>query len=348
MNLNSVDRIVNALLYEGYILYPYRASSVKNHLRFNFGVVYPRSYAESQSGNDIWSMQTQCLASGGPSASVEICVRFLRIVDRTVGDYGESGEEPLRTLRSLEVAGHVHESWQEAVECRVDLPLCTIEDLSSKPIRHQFSFQQEREQEILRDADGSVKGAIVRTREALHGEIEASAEAVPGESTSSDAWRITVRIVNTATLPPGTETRRELALPYSMISTHTLLGINDGEFISLLEPPSHLHKVASECRNEGTWPVLAGDAGHRDTVLSSPIFLYDYPAIAPESPGDLFDATEIDEILTLRVLTMSDQERKEARRIDERARRILDRAEMVSEEQFSKLHGTFRGTGGTE
>ena len=339
MNFHSVDRIVNTLLYEGYILYPYRASSVKNHLRFNFGVVYPRPYAESQSGNDAWSMQTQCLASGDADASFEICVRFLRIVDRVVGKCGESPNELFRGLPRLQVDGQLHESWQEAVECRIDLPTCPAATLCASPLRHAFFFPREQAREILRDAQGSLAGAIVRTREAMQGVVEASAEKLP-----NGAWRLTVRIVNTAEMPSGSEARRELALPYSLISAHTVLGINKGEFISLLESPAEFRDAASACRNEGTWPVLAGDAGQRDTMLSSPIIFYDYPAIAPESPGDLFDSTEIDEILTLRVMTMSDQEKLEARRIDDRARRILERADLLDPEQFSKLHGTFRGT----
>lgn len=341
MNLSSVDRIVNALLYEGYILYPYRASSVKNRARFNFGVVHPRAYAESQSGNDAWTMQTQCLASGSSGTSVEIWVRFLRIVDRVVGECGESLREPFQARPAIQVDGQIYESWQEAIECRIELPLLSIGRLCSAPFRHEFSLRKERQQEWLYDERGQVAGAIVRSRKALQGVIEAHAEVVPG-----GAWRITVKIVNTTGLPGAEGNRREAALPYSLISAHTVLGIRDGEFISLLEPSAEFQDAAAACRNEGTWPVLAGEAGQRDTILSSPIILYDYPAVAPESPGDLFDSTEIDEILTLRVLTMSEQEKQEARRIDERARRILERADLLDPEQFSKLHGTFRDMGG--
>ena len=78
-------------------------------------------------------------------------------------------------------------------------------------------------------------------------------------------------------------------------------------------------EAAAACRNVGTWPVLAGEAGERDTVLSSPIILYDYPQIAPESPGDLFDGAEIDEILSLRILTL-DRRRKERHAPQRRAR----------------------------
>ena len=64
MNTKSIDAIANAVLYEGYMLYPYRPSSVKNRQRFNFGVLYPRSYSEAQAGSDAWSKQTECLVEG--------------------------------------------------------------------------------------------------------------------------------------------------------------------------------------------------------------------------------------------------------------------------------------------
>ncbi|MEO7142957.1 MAG: hypothetical protein ABI165_05575, partial [Bryobacteraceae bacterium] len=235
----------------------------------------------------------------------------------------------------------IQESWQEAVECRVDLPACSIAALSSAPLRHEFFLPRESGDEILRDAQGRVTSVFLRTREEIRGVIEARADAVPGAS------RVTVRIANTTSLAFGNVNGREAALAHSLISTHTVLGIEDGEFISLLEPPPELREAAAGCRNEGAWPVLVGAPGERDTLLSSPIILYDYPAIAPESPGDLFDGTEIDEILTLRVLTMTDAEKEEARRTDDRARRILERAESLSAEQFSKLHGILREPGGS-
>ena len=79
-------------------------------------------------------------------------------------------------------------------------------------------------------------------------------------------------------------------------------------------------------------------------MLSSPIILYDYPQIAAESPGDLFDSTEIDEILSLRIMTLSDEEKAEIRAGDEQARRILERTESLPPEQFMKLHGALART----
>jgi len=93
----------------------------------------------------------------------------------------------------------------------------------------------------------------------------------------------------------------------------------------------------------GTWPVLVGNEGDFDTLLSSPIILYDYPQIASESAGDLFDGTEIDEILALRILTLTEDEKNEMRNSDDRARRILERTEALPMEHFMKLHGALRG-----
>ena len=114
--------------------------------------------------------------------------------------------------------------------------------------------------------------------------------------------------------------------------------------MSLLDPPAEYGAAAKACKNIGCWPVLFGEeAKHEnDAMLSSPIILYDYPRIAPESRGDLFDGTEIDEILTLRIQAMTDEEKAEMRNIDEHARRILERTEMMPPDHLLQMHGTMR------
>ncbi len=129
----------------------------------------------------------------------------------------------------------------------------------------------------------------------------------------------------------------------SLISAHLIVGVQKGEFVSLLDPPGNLSDIAANCRNIGAFPVLVGEEGQRDTMLASPIILYDYPQIAPESAGDLFDGTEIDEILSLRIMTMTDEEKVEMRQSDERARQMLERTETLPVEQLMKLHGVLRG-----
>jgi hydrogenase maturation protease len=101
-------------------------------------------------------------------------------------------------------------------------------------------------------------------------------------------------------------------------------------------------EVAHACVQEGCWPVLVGREGSHDTLLASPIILYDYPQIAPESPGDLFDGCEIDEILTLRILTMTDAEKTEAAGADPRVAALLRRTEALSEDDMAKMHGALR------
>jgi len=81
-------------------------------------------------------------------------------------------------------------------------------------------------------------------------------------------------------------------------------------------------------------------------VLGSPIILGDYPEIAAESPGQLFDSAEIDEILTLRIMTMTHEEKIAARGgTDPRAAAIIDRSDGMAPEVFERLHGVLRDEG---
>jgi hypothetical protein len=124
-----------------------------------------------------------------------------------------------------------------------------------------------------------------------------------------------------------------------------VLRLAGGEFLSLTDPPADAAAEAARCENRGTWPVLAGEPGDRSTLLSSPIILPDHPEIAPESPGDLFDAAEIDQLLTLSILSMTDEERRQMREADPRTRAILERTERLSPDDLMKLHGTIREHG---
>ncbi len=306
MNVALVDKIVNAVLYEGYILYPYRASAVKNNQRWNFGVVYPRAYAEAQLGADSWTMQTECLAAGHALTSLDGRVRFLRIVDRIGGSAAP---------------------WQEAVECDVPLPVARLADLAAEPQRHLFALP----------GAGKTEDGITRTQQPIEGAIDVSAVEV-----QDGLFLVRVCISNLTALDGEHRESREFALPISFVSTHTILTIQGGEFISLADPPEEFRDAVPQCKNVGTWPVLVGAPGEHDTLLSSPIILYDYPEIAPESPGDLFDGTEIDEILTLRILTMTEEEKREMHGLDDRARRILERTESLPAEHFMKMHGALR------
>ena len=148
---------------------------------------------------------------------------------------------------------------------------------------------------------------------------------------------------NATSLPSGAEAKRDEALPLSFVSAHLLLGITGGEFVSLLDPPEAYRASVAACSNQGVFPVFAGEEPDRSLMFCSPIILYDYPKIAPESEGDFFDGTEMDEMLTLRVLTLTDAEKQEMQNGDPRARRILERTEALTSDAMLKAHGVIRG-----
>jgi hypothetical protein len=349
VNVKLVEEIANAVLYEGYMLYPYRPSSIKNRQRWNFGVVYPRAYSELQKGTDAWFMQTECLAMASAPAELKIKVRFLQAVARTIGELkaplnewplgAQKDHEPGFTIvETLEVEEKILQSWQEAIEREIVVPCISVTGSESSQRSCVFAFPGEREIQPVHDRDGRIVGVIVRTREPIAVNVEVAAECV-----RDGLFKISTRILNVSVAGNPDSASRDEALMHSLLSAHTILCIDRGEFVSHIDPPVLLKDAASGCNNVGTWPVLAGDAGERDCMLSSPIILYDYPQIAPESPGDLFDGTEIDEILALRILTLTEDEKHEMRHSDDRSRQILERTEAMPAEHFMKLHGVLRG-----
>jgi hydrogenase maturation protease len=344
MNLDCVERIAEAVLYEGYMQYPYRASAVKNQQRWNFGVLYPRSYSEEQSGSEAWMMQTECLLHADLSTRLMIEIRFLQIVNRTIGklphpvqELAATGEPEIELVERLTVGEEIYAPWQEARERRVAVPELNPAAFSLN-WHSVFEFPSSREFEPLRSEDGMIVGVIIREWKTLSGSVE-----IDLKIRQKGLVKTTVRLRNlTSTGSLQLPTRGD-ALLHSLVSAHTVLGTEGGQFVSLLDPPQSLSELAAECVNLGTWPVLVGEDGTWDKMLSSPIILYDYPQIAAESPGSLFDGTEIDEILSLRILTLTDEEKREMRRSDQRAREILERTESMPPEHFMKLHGALRG-----
>jgi hypothetical protein len=326
--VDAVRQIADAVLYEGYLLWPYRRSALKNQQRFTFGGVHPRAHAQGGHPDDRWQMRTECLVEG--DAAVDIRVRFLHVVRRDVARVAGDGVEP---VDELVVAGERHLAWDEAVEREIAVPAATpaeLEDGRAQPVH----IAAGRDREALHERDGHVAGVVLRSWEPLRGEIDVRARAI-----GDGLHTLTVTISNTT--PWGGGARRDL-LRRTFCSTHTVLRARGGAFVSLTDPPPALAAAAGACRNEGTWPVLVGERGSRDTLLSSPIILEDHPRIAPESPGDLFDGGEIDGLLTLNILSLTDEEKAEMRASDPRAREILERTESLSEEELRRLHGAIR------
>lgn len=344
MNLDSVERIAEAVLYEGYMLYPYRASAVKNQLRWNFGVLCPRAYSEQQDGTEAWMMQTKCLLESTPSTQLEIEIRFLQIVNRSIGKLAQpiselpaNGEPEFELVEKLVVGDRTFAPWQEAIERKRRIePLNPL----SPSFRRQspFGFSANRVLEPIRNEERMITGVIVRDWKTVMGSVELDLKIC-----DDGLLKVTVRLLNLTPLESQQTNSRCDALMYSLVSAHTILAVEGGQFVSLLDPQEQHKELVAECTNVGTWPVLAGEDGARNALLSSPIILYDYPKIAPESPGSLFDGTEIDEILSLRILTLTEEEKNEMRQSDERGRQILERTENMPPEQFMKLHGILRG-----
>jgi hydrogenase maturation protease len=301
---DAVRRIADAVLYEGYLLWPYRRSALKNQRRWTFGGVYPEGHSRGRE-DDPCVMRTACLLEGGPDATVDVRVRWLHVVRRQVLADGEPVDEVV-------AGGERRLSWDEATEREAGPGAIAVP----------------AGQEVEDVGDGAV---VVRSWEPLAGRVEVADETlVPG------LRRIAVAVVNTTPWHGGP---REEALRRTFCSTHVVLRARGGLFVSTTDPPERLREAAAACRNEGAWPVLVGAPGDRDTVLASPIILEDHPQIAPESPGDLFDGGEIDGLLTLSILGLTDEEKAEMRASDPRAREILERTEALTGEELLRLHG---------
>jgi hypothetical protein len=337
--VDAVRKIADAVLYEGYILWPYRRSTTKNQQRWTFGGVYPRAYSESRGEDDPWLMQTQCLVSGDKESVIQVRVRFLHVTERNVG---RKIGETLEFVEGLQLGEDLYLPWDEATEREIVVGRFRLTELLETPVRAGIDIPGGSNQEELVGPTGEVEGALARSWRAVCGAIEVEAEAL-----REGIFRLTVRITNTTPLEnEDREARRGgfQTRPYgqTFCSTHTILEVEGGEFVSMTDPPEELRGIAEECENLKTWPVLVGEEEDRTMLLSSPIILSDYPQIAPESPGDLFDGGEIDQLLILNILSLTDEEKAEMRASDPRAREILERCESLSQEELMNLHGAIR------
>jgi hypothetical protein len=329
--VDAVKKIAETVLYEGYVLWPYRRSAKKNQQRWTFGGVYPRAYSEARGEDDPWLMQTQCLVSGNEESTIGVNVRFLHIAERRVG---RKRGEALEFVDELRVGGELHLSWDEAIEREIAVGRFEISDLLESPMRVGIDIPGGSREEPLVEPGGEIVGAVVRGWRTLCGTVEVEAELL-----REGVFQVTVGITNTTSWE-GQD--RESTLRQTFVSTHTALEVGGGEFVSLMDPPEELREAVQGCENLKTWPVLVGEEGERTMLLSSPIILYDYPQIAPESPGDLFDGGEIDQLLVLNILSLTDEEKEEMRASDPRTREILERTEALSQEELMNLHGAVR------
>ncbi|WAC89880.1 hypothetical protein [Mycobacterium sp. Aquia_213] len=321
MTTSSWDRaraVADAVLYEGYLLYPYRGTSSKNQSRWQFGVLGPPGAADASLGEDD-ALAAQFLVQD--AEAITLVVRFLQLQHRRAERELTDGRfEPVAELTTPSGSWL---TWDEAVECERSFGPIALDDL---PWTLPVVAEAATDTELL---DG---GRLVRERKRIHGELTVSAEP------DGAVRRVSVRLNNIG----DTAADKDDAIARSMIGSHLIAEVIGGQFVSMLEPSPDAADAVSRCGQHRCFPVLAGPPGSQDMLLISPIILYDHPEVAEQSNAALYDCTEIDEILTLRVMTMTDDEKAQARATDPRAARIIDQCDAMSPDAMARLHGVLR------
>jgi hypothetical protein len=323
-NWERARSVADAVLYEGYLLYPYHGTSSKNQSRWQWGVLAPPGAAEAGIGEDD-TLSAQFLVDG--AQAITLVVRFLQLQHRSAErNIGSNRYQPVDELAT---GSGSWLTWDEAVET----------ELSLGP----FEFREPLGQWTLpvaapsgTDVEPVSGGRLVRTRQ------EVCASLAVGVERDGALHRVTLTLSNTGAPVGGKAAGKDWAIARSLIGTHVIVEALGGAFISLLEPPERAMTAAARCRQHRCFPVLAGPPGETDLLLVSPIILYDHPEIAEQSEGALYDSTEIDEILTLRVMTMTDEEKAQARATDPLAAQIIDRCDAMSPGAMQRLHGVLR------
>jgi hypothetical protein len=312
--------VADAVLYEGYLLYPYRATSSRNRSRWQWGVLGPAGAADAGMGEDE-TIAAQFLVDG--AQAITLVVRFLQLQHRRVErDTGSGRFEPVDEL--ITPTGSWL-TWDEAIECETSFGPFAFDDPAQ-----QWSLSLTAAPAI--DVESVEGGRLVRTRREVTAALTMSVEP------DGALHRVSVRVTNTG----GPAADKDDAISRSLIGTHVIAEVVGGEFVSLLEPPLPATDAASRCSQHRCFPVLACPPGAGDLLLISPIILYDHPEVAEQSETALYDCTEIDEILTLRVMTMTDEEKAQARATDPLAAQIIDRCDSMSPEAMARLHGALR------
>ncbi|MBA2382453.1 MAG: hypothetical protein H0V73_10130, partial [Chloroflexi bacterium] len=253
----AAQRIADAVLYEGYLLYPYHASSSKNRVRFQFGVVVPRAHSELDP-SETWEQQTELLvapdsdAATGADARVTIRIRFLQLQARAVEAVDADVPGGFRPVPVLAVGDNEIVAWDEAIEGAVDIADVSLAQLTAAGAAGRavtFMIDGGQDVESIADPAGVPSGRIVRTRWPIDGRVVLTAALIDG------FIRLAVRVENltepgeaTAATSPRAATRDD-ALRRSLLGCHTLLAVAGGAFLSQTDPPPGAAAAAAGCRN---------------------------------------------------------------------------------------------------
>lgn len=317
--LESARAVADAVLYEGYLLYPYRASAPKNQVRWQWGVLMPADVV-ARDGSERSSNRTDVVVDGRATA-LRVTVRFLQVQQRYVEN--AAGER----VERLEIADATYVPWEEAreVELVVDVPLAGQDDRTFE-VAGGRDIQELSGGRLVRVWDPVDVGVVTR---------------VQRPESPFPVSVLSVRVENRTT-PRDDEPSRRVWLRRALVACHLLLEVEGASFVSQLDGPQWAAGLVAACQNDGLFPVLAGPADQAAVVLSSPIILYDHPQLAPQSESAFFDSLEIDELLSLRTLTLSEDEKREVRGTDPRAAALLGEVEHMPNELWERLHGTVR------
>lgn len=328
-------QVADAVLFEGYVLYPYRASAAKNRLRWQFGVLVPPAWGPAHDEHSF--QRTELVMEPRGAATLAVELRFLHAQRRTVEEARADGS--FAAVPELHLPDRILVPWDEGTEERVEMTV-SVAELEQGEVVLPFVRPAREESEPVLDAEGREVGRLVRRTERADGLLRLRTEQL---DVPYRAFKLIAVVENTSDwIPEADGTDRDAALPRSLVGAHLLLGLSAGSFLSMTDPPEWAKASVAACANRHTWPVLAGEPGSTDVVLSSPIILEDHPGIAPESIGAMYDATEIDEILALRTAALTDQEKREARGTDARAAAVIDLADTMPPEVLERLHGAVR------
>ena len=266
-------RIAEAVLYSGCPLSPYRAPAAGEPVRRPAGLLVPPAWAARGGGHCL--QRTECLLEPEPDATLLAELRFLHTQRCTVQRTGPDGV--YQDVPELRLADRVLTGWDEGVEARIQLAL-KVGELTGDGRELPFDCSGHEETEALYDESGRLAGRIVRRREEVGGVIRVAAADLPGPG---PLRRLTAEVGNGSGWTPSEPVDPAAALPYSMVATHLMVGLSDGGFLSLADPPEWARSAAAGCDNLHTWPVLAGDSGRCDVMLSAPVTLPDHPALDP-------------------------------------------------------------------
>ncbi|MBI5030831.1 MAG: hypothetical protein HZB51_09910 [Chloroflexi bacterium] len=312
------EKIANAILYEGYMRYPSQTAASPSQRRWTYGELYPQTYRGVQQGLEACHAQTECLVMGNAQTTLDIKLRFLHLVQRGIGKFIDDPSIEYVNVERLAVGDQVYCVEQEAIERE-----CNYAHLSLTKMMQSFgfSFSSSRSTDTLQEPGGKTLGILTQRCEALAGTIKIMTKPL-----EDHLFKLSIQVRNRTPLSADPPTHADARLT-SFVSTHLLLRVTGGEFISLNNPPAEYRSMTSLCENIRSCPVLIGEPGTHNLMLGSPVVLEDYPQIALGSTNDLLPATKNGDLLKVRMLP------------DEHVNQTLEQPNALPPEVFQRLNG---------